>query len=89
MAPRKIGGKLGTETLGGNWGQRPLFAVTNTFGSYQLRQADRIVESLEGIRAEDLGRLVLDKQAQPPFAGDLGPMADPQARQKTGIKTLN
>lgn len=60
-------------------------AVTNTFGPYQLHQADRIVESLETVQANDLGRLVLDRKLQklPPNE----PLA--HAAPKTSLQTLS
>ncbi len=62
-------------------------AVTNTFAPFQLHQADRIVESLERITADDLGRLVFDKNLRRAMPSDAA-LAAPLA-VKTRVKVLN
>ncbi len=63
-------------------------AITNTFHSYQLNQADRIVESLERLSVNDLARLVFDKHYRPHPPREAALPAQ-QAAVKTEIQTLN
>ncbi len=68
-----------------------VLAVTNTFGSYQLHQADRVVESLERIRVPDLYQLVLRKQRALSGEGGEGggreqrPEAEPKQKTRVGM----
>jgi len=55
-------------------GRMATLAVTNTFGQYQLHQADRIVDTLEGLKVADFHQLVLANQSSGGPVGPVGPV---------------
>lgn len=81
-------------------GRMASLAVSNTFNPYQLRQADRIVETLERIKVADLHQLVLNNVqsggAGVPASGAPGaanpneeiPIPEAQ-RRKLGVSSLS